>query len=129
MSDSEKTIAIVGASSRRSKYGNKAVRAWAQAGYAVYPINPKEDTIEGLTVYRSVEEIPGPVTYVSLYVAPAIGLPLLEGFKAKGVSKVFANPGTESPELLAQGEALGMEMMPVCSIMATGKTPMDFPDE
>ena len=37
-----KTVAVIGASNHRSKYGNKAVRAFVQQGYAVYPVNPKE---------------------------------------------------------------------------------------
>ena len=41
------TVAILGASADRSKFGNKSVRAHAQAGYDVYPVNPKGGTIEG----------------------------------------------------------------------------------
>ena len=33
------TIAILGASADRAKFGNKAVRAYRQAGYEVFPIN------------------------------------------------------------------------------------------
>ena len=43
-----KTVAIIGASSDRAKFGNKAVRAFQQQGCAVYPVNPKETEIEGL---------------------------------------------------------------------------------
>ena len=43
-----RTVVILGASADRSKYGNKAVRAFQQQGYAVYPVNPKEAEIEGL---------------------------------------------------------------------------------
>jgi hypothetical protein len=45
-----KSVAILGASADRSKYGNKAVRAYQQQGYTVFPINPKESEIEGLRV-------------------------------------------------------------------------------
>ena len=47
------TIAILGASADRAKFGNKAVRAFVQRGYAVFPVNPRGGTIEGLAVYRS----------------------------------------------------------------------------
>ena len=35
------TVAILGASADRSKFGNKAVRAFLARGYMVYPVNPK----------------------------------------------------------------------------------------
>lgn len=125
---SEKTIAIIGASSNRSKFGNKAVRAWKQAGYTVYPINPKEDVIEGLKVYRSYADLPETPKYASLYVPPPVGEKLLDEIAAKGTKEVFANPGADSDAMVEIGEKLGLTVMRACSIVATGKTPMDFPD-
>ncbi|MDH5526745.1 MAG: CoA-binding protein [Nitrospirota bacterium] len=123
-----KSIAIIGASSNRSKFGNKAVRAWVQAGYTVYPINPKDDTIEGLKVYRSVADLPETPDYANLYVPPAVGLKLLDDIAAKGIKEVFANPGADSEAMVIRGNELGLDVMRACSIVATGKTPMDFPD-
>lgn len=125
----EKSIVIIGASSRRDRFANKAVRAYAEAGYTVYAVHPKEESVEGLPVYRSVADIPGPVDIANLYVAPAVGMDMLEGFAAKGITAVYANPGAASPELLDKGRELGLEMRPRCSILAIGRTPSEFPDE
>ena len=35
-----KTVAVVGASADRTKFGNKAVRAFHDAGWTVFPIHP-----------------------------------------------------------------------------------------
>ena len=35
-----KTVAVIGASHNRRKFGNIAVRAFAKAGYKVVPITP-----------------------------------------------------------------------------------------
>ena len=43
-----KTVAVVGASSSRAKFGNKALRAFVAQGYRVLPINPNESEVEGL---------------------------------------------------------------------------------
>ena len=48
------TLAIIGASADRTKYSNKSLLAHHQAGYEIYPINPKEVTIEGLQCYKSI---------------------------------------------------------------------------
>lgn len=45
-------VAIIGASSDRSKFGNKAVRAYAAAGHKVFPVSLKEKEIEGMRVLR-----------------------------------------------------------------------------
>jgi predicted CoA-binding protein len=39
-----KTVAIIGASNDRGKYGNKAVRAFQRQGYTVYDLNPPDQT-------------------------------------------------------------------------------------
>jgi uncharacterized protein len=46
-----KIVAVIGASSNRRKFGNRAVRAFTQQGYTVVPINPHEREIEGLKAY------------------------------------------------------------------------------
>ena len=78
-----RVIAVVGASSDRGKFGNRAVRAFLRQGYDVRPVNPNEETIEGLPVYQTIADIPGPVDIVSLYVPAAIGIGLLEAIAAK----------------------------------------------
>ena len=55
------TVAIVGASQDRSKFGNKSVRAHLKAGFQVYPVHPRAQEIEGLPVYADLEALPGPV--------------------------------------------------------------------
>ena len=53
-----KTIAIIGASNNRRKYGNKAVRAFAQQRYEVIPVNPNEEAIEGLPAFKRIAGMP-----------------------------------------------------------------------
>ena len=71
-----KTVAIIGASSDRNKYGNKAVRAFRQQGYEVFPINPKEERIEGLPAFKSISEVPVRPQKISVYVPPSVLLKL-----------------------------------------------------
>jgi hypothetical protein len=106
------SIAIIGASKDRSKYGNKAVRAFAQRGFTVYPINPREEEIEGLKVYKSVLDLPEVPDAANFYVAPSIGIKVIEEVAHKGVSQALLNPGTESDELIARAEALGVTPVP-----------------
>jgi predicted CoA-binding protein len=118
------SVAIVGASSVRQKYGNRAVRAYLRQGWTVYPVNPNEADVEGLKTYRSVSEIPGRVDRVSLYVPASIGITLLPGIKEKGIAELFVNPGAESDELIAEAERLGLDTIQACSIVDIGERPV-----
>ncbi len=117
------SIAIIGASNDRRKFGNKAVRAYLQQGWTVLPVNPSAVTIEGLKAYPSVRDVPRPVDRVSVYVPPQVGLMLLDDIAAVQPGEVFFNPGTESDELLTRAQQLGLNVLLACSIVAIGVSP------
>lgn len=113
-----KTVAVIGASNDRQKFGNKAVRAYLSRGFEVYPVNPKEATIEGRPVFRSITELPVRPNLVSVYLAPPLLLKVLDDIAAKGCDELWLNPGTESDEVLARAEALGLNVIQACSLVA-----------
>ena len=118
-----KTVAIIGASNDRRKYGNKAVRAHLQQGYTVYPVNPRKTTIEGLQCYPSISAVPVRPQRVSVYVPPPVLLKILPEIAAKGCDELWLNPGTESPEVLAEAARLGLNVVQACSILGVGVSP------
>ena len=128
VSMSEPSVAVIGASLDRRKYGNKAVRAYLEAGLTVFPVNPNEATIEGQRAYPNVDAIAEPIDYVSLYVPPAVGLKLLPAIAAKRPKEVWLNPGSESDELIEAAADLHVRIVVACSIVALGLSPGAFPD-
>ena len=118
-----KVVAVVGASSDRRKFGNRAVRAFQQQGYTVVPINPHEAEVEVLKAYASVLDVPGPVDMASLYVPPEIGELVIEEIARKGIAEVWVNPGAESDALIARARALEIQPIVACSIVAIGRNP------
>jgi predicted CoA-binding protein len=124
-----KTVAILGASADRAKYGNKAVRAHQQQGYEVYPVNPRGDQIEGLMAYRSLADVPlEHLSRISVYLPPAVLLGALDEIAAKGCDELFLNPGTESPAVLARAQELGLAPIQACSIVDLGMSPHEMED-
>ncbi|KAB2646700.1 MAG: CoA-binding protein [Verrucomicrobia bacterium] len=119
----DKTIAIVGASNDRAKFGNKAVRAFVKQGYDVFPVNPKEDTVEGLRAYKSVSEIPLRPKMISVYLPPLVLMKILPDITARGCDELWVNPGTESDEVIAEAERLGLNVIQACSIVGVGVSP------
>lgn len=118
-----KTVAIVGASTNRAKYGNKAVRAFLQKGYRVYPVNPKEAEIEGLPAYATISDVPVRPDLVSIYLPPTLLLKALPDIAAKGCDELWLNPGTESDEVLALAADLGLNVIQACSVVGIGLSP------
>jgi predicted CoA-binding protein len=125
---SEFSVAVLGASRDRRKYGNKAVRAYVESGYTVYPVNPKEENIEGLKAYPNLDAIPTSVDFISLYVPPAVGLQLLPAIAAKKPREVWLNPGSESDELIESAADHHLRTVVACSIVTLGFSPEEFPD-
>ena len=119
----KRTVAIIGASSDRSKFGNKAVRAFLQQGYDVFPVNPHETQIEGVPAFKSITDVPVRPEMISVYVRPEVLRSLLPEIAAKGCDELWLNPGTESDEVLAEAERLGLNTIQACSIIGVGVSP------
>jgi predicted CoA-binding protein len=123
-----KSVVVLGASADRSKYSNKAVRAYMRQGWKVFPVNPKGGEIEGLTAYTSVDKIGERIDRVTMYLPPAVGVATLPAIAAAKPEEFFVNPGAESDELVTKARELGLEPILACSIIEIGATPGQFPD-
>lgn len=121
---SKPTVAILGASTERTKFGNKSVRAHLQNGYDVFPVNPRGGQVEGLKVYTSLKEIPvDQLDRISIYVPPQVGMKMVGDIAAKPARQVFFNPGSESAELLEAARQRGITPIQACSIVDVGVVP------
>src|SRR5438874_8891616 len=96
-----KVVAVIGASSNRSKFGNRALRAFRQQGYIVIPINPHEAEVEGVRSYPSVLDVPGPIDMATFYIPPDVGERVMDEVASKQIAEVWLNPGAESDALVA----------------------------
>ena len=118
-----KVVAVVGASNNPRKFGNRAVRAFRRQGYTVIPINPHEVEVDGLTAYKSVLDVPGPIDMATIYVPPEIGERVIAEIAQKKIPEVWLNPGAESDALTARARALQIQPIVACSIIGIGENP------
>lgn len=123
------TIAVVGASPERHKFGNKCVRAYASRGYDVYPVNPNVDSVEGLPAFKSILDVPVPqLDRVSVYLPPKVGLHVIEDIAKKPAREVWLNPGADDPAVVAKARELGVNVVLGCSIVDVGVSPYSLPE-
>ncbi len=84
-----KTIAILGLSPNESKASNMVAKYLQNAGYKIVPVYPKEETILGEKVYRSLAEIPFAVDIVDIFRKPDAFDAIADACIARGDVKVF----------------------------------------
>ena len=121
-----KTVAVIGASSDRSKFGNKAMRAFQAEGYTVVPVNPNEAMVEGVPAYASVLDVPGPIDMATVYVQPEVAIGLLAEFERKQIPEIWINPGAESDGLMEEAARRKLNVIYACSIVGIGQSPSRF---
>jgi len=84
-----KTIAVLGCSPDESKASNRVAKYLRDAGYKMIPVYPKEETILGQKVYRSLAEIDGSVDMVVVFRKPAALNAIADAVIARGDVKVY----------------------------------------
>jgi acetate---CoA ligase (ADP-forming) len=120
---SPRTVAVVGASTRRGSIGGELFRNILDGDYdgIAYPVNPKAPSVAGVKAYPSISEIPGDVDLAVFCVPGAAVLDEAEAALAKGtralcvISAGFAETGIEGSrrqdELLALIRAHGARLI------------------
>ena len=87
--DSVKVIAILGLSPDETKPSHKVAKFMQEHGYKIVPVYPKEDTILGEKVYRSLAEIPFEIDMVDIFRKPKAFDAIADACIERGDVKVF----------------------------------------
>jgi uncharacterized protein len=93
-------LAVVGASRKRVKFGNKAYRDLKAKGYNVVPVNPQADAIEGDRCFRDIAALPKNVRGLVLVVPPVFTERIVVQAKEVGLTHIWMQPGAESKAAL-----------------------------
>ncbi len=110
-------IAVVGASRDREKYGYKVLKDLVNAGYRACGVNPSCDEVDGVACYPDLGSLPWKPELVITVVPPAATEKVVREAAAAGVTRVWMQPGSESPGAVAFCEASGIEVMHDACIM------------
>ena len=102
---------VVGASTKRDKYGNKVLRCYQQNKCQVIPVHPQEKQIEGLECVASVADLPAEAQSISIITPPRITEKVVEQAAAHGVKNIWMQIGSESPAAVQYCEERGMNVI------------------
>ncbi len=107
-----KTIAIAGLSPDESKASNMVAQYLQNAGFKVVPIYPKEETILGEKVYRSLREVPFKIDMVDIFrKSNAIATIVDEIIEIGDIDTVWTQLGLVNNEAAKKAEEAGMKVV------------------
>jgi len=113
--DNTKTIALIGCSPDETKASNIVAKYLINQGFTVYPVYPKEDTILGQKVYRSLSEIPYEIDMVDIFRKPAIIANIVDEAIVKGnIKYIWTQLGLINNEAARKAEMNGMKVIQNC---------------
>jgi uncharacterized protein len=105
------SFAVVGASSDRSKYGNKVLRCYLQNGRKVVAVNPREPEVEGVRCYPDLAALPEPVHGISIITPPPITERIVDEAIAAGIQHLWMQPGAESAKAVRAARDHGLSVI------------------
>lgn len=108
-----KSIAMVGASSDRTKFSYGVLRVLNETGYDMFPVNPKEagGEIRGMRVYESLAAIDRPVDMVQVFRTSEELLGIARQAIDIGAKVLWAQLGVRDDEAARMAEDAGLKVV------------------
>lgn len=110
-------VAVLGASDKADRFSYKAVKMLHEHGHKVYPVHQRVKVIDGMSVFASIKDIPGPIDTLTMYVAADVSDRLTPDILACNPKRIIFNPGAENPQLAAKAAAAGIEVVEDCTLV------------
>jgi uncharacterized protein len=112
----QKRIAVAGVSRDGALPANFIYRRLRDAGYDVYAINPRAESVEGDRCYRSLEEVPAVIDGVVIATPPGATLAVVQQCVARDVRRIWMHrsvgTGSFDAEAAHYAAAHGIAVIP-----------------
>ncbi|HHD83752.1 MAG TPA: CoA-binding protein [Campylobacteraceae bacterium] len=110
--ESVKTIAIPGLSPNPEKDSHKVAKYLQEQGYKIIPIYPKEETILGEKVYRSLDEVPEGIDMVDMFRKPEVADAIVDAIaRREDVKVLWLQKGIVNNAAAKRAEEMGLKVV------------------
>jgi predicted CoA-binding protein len=92
----QRSLALVGVSRKKSKFGNMVLKELQSRGYRIFPIHREAQSIQGERCYPNLQSLPEPVGGVVLVVPPKETEAVVREAALAGFKRVWMQQGAES---------------------------------
>ena len=106
-----KSIAIVGASSNPERDSYKVMKFLIDYGYAVFPVNPKENNILGRRCYAKLKEIEEKIDMVNIFRAKKYILDIANEAIEINANIIWTQEGIVDENAASLGMRYGLEVV------------------
>jgi predicted CoA-binding protein len=106
-----RAIAVVGHSPKPDRPSYQVAQFMREAGYTIYPVNPGQTEIAGLTCYPSLAAIPEPVEMVNVFRQSAYLREIAEEAIAIGAQTLWAQLGIHNDAAVHCAAAAGLTVI------------------
>jgi predicted CoA-binding protein len=106
-----KTIAVVRLSPKPHRPSHQVASYLMEAGYAIIPVNPGQDTLLGLPCYPNLQAIPGPVDMVDIFRRSEFVLPIVEDAVSIGAKFIWMQEGIVNEVAARKAEEAGLTVI------------------
>lgn len=120
-------VVVLGASTDRGRYSNRAQRLLTEYGHRVIPVTPKADVVEGVPVHASLATVDAPVDTVTVYLREALLLPLVDDIVRLAPGRVILNPGADGPGAVGALRDRGLAVQLDCTLILLDSGRYDEP--
>jgi predicted CoA-binding protein len=122
-------VAVAGVSRGSQSAANPVYRKLRDAGYEVFPVNPKASQVEGVTCYPDLASIPGDLDGVVVATHPNVSVEVVRQAADRKVPRVWLHrsfgQGSVSPDAVRECEKAGLScIVGGCPLMY--REPVDF---
>jgi predicted CoA-binding protein len=120
------SIALVGATNHKAKYGNIIFHNLLNKDHLVYPVNEKATTIDGHKCYKNLAELkedlsPKKIDIINIVIPPKLGLILAEIANKLNLNNLWYQPGAESDEIIKKCIEVDLDFIVNACIMVVSK--------
>lgn len=106
-----KSLAVVGVSRNKDKFGNAIYRDMKVKGYKMQAVNPKLDMVEGDRCFAGLGALPEKPEGVILVISPSETIAVIEEAARLGIKYIWMQQGANSPEGEAKCKELGLNFV------------------
>lgn len=126
----QEKIAVVGVSDQRDTGCNQAYQAFLEAGYTVYPVNPRLESFEGAPSYPDLPSIPDKPDAVFILANPTVTEKIVEECVDLGIKHVWMHcmMGTK-PGLVKSMTSVSPEAVRLCRENGIAVIPGSCPNQ
>ena len=109
--------AVLGASDKPDRYSYKAIVMLRDTGHTPLPVHPRLAEIEGISVHKSLADVPEPIDTITVYLAARNSDAVADDILGSGARRVIFPPGAENPDLAQRLKAQGTEVLDACPLV------------